>query len=131
MEQVDHRTALITGASAGMGAEFARQLARLGYDLILVARRREKLEFLAGEIRTESGVEVEVLPADLSSEAGVAAIEERIKNDSRPGDAGEQCRFRYSGRVHCYRSQCIHDHALGACVGSGAVFTGCTANNDR
>ena len=63
-----------------MGAEFARQLARLGYNLILVARRREKLEFLAGEIRTESGVEVEVLPADLSSEAGVAAIEERIKN---------------------------------------------------
>jgi short-subunit dehydrogenase len=80
MEQVEHQSALITGASAGIGAEFARQLARLGYNLVLVARRREKLELIAGEIRTQSGVEVEVLPADLSSDAGIVAIEERIKN---------------------------------------------------
>ncbi len=78
MEQTRRRTALITGASAGMGAEFARQLAGLGYNLVLVARRREKLERLAREIRSKHGVDVEVLPADLSCEEGIAAVEKHI-----------------------------------------------------
>ncbi len=64
-------TALITGASAGLGAEFARQLARRRADLVLVARSEEPLSALAGELRGEWGVAVEVLPADLSEGAGV------------------------------------------------------------
>jgi short-subunit dehydrogenase len=60
------RTALITGASAGLGKEFARQLAARGIDLVLVARRREALEALANELRATHGVETEVLVADMS-----------------------------------------------------------------
>lgn len=60
------RTALITGASAGLGAEFGRQLAAAGMNLVLVARRRDKLEELADELRDEHGVEVLVLVADMT-----------------------------------------------------------------
>ena len=58
--------ALITGASAGLGAEFARQLAAAGKDLVLVARRREKLESLAADLHDEFGVTVNILVADLT-----------------------------------------------------------------
>lgn len=82
MEQNGRRKALVTGASAGMGAEFARQLASLGYNLVMVARRREKLERLADEIREKFGVEVEVFPADLSNDAGIASVEDYIKGSA-------------------------------------------------
>lgn len=70
--------ALITGASAGLGLEYARQLAATGTDLILVARRRERLEQLAGELSREFGVQVEVLPADLSKEEEILKVARKI-----------------------------------------------------
>lgn len=70
--------ALVTGASAGLGVEFARQLAGRGYDLVLVARRADRLRALADEITKTYGVRAEELVADLSTEAGVAAAEQRI-----------------------------------------------------
>lgn len=79
-------TALITGASAGLGAEFARQLARRRADLILVARSVEALDELAAELRSEYGVAVEVLAADLAIEEEVEAVAARLRDLDDPVD---------------------------------------------
>lgn len=71
--------ALITGASAGIGAEYARQLAARGFDLVLVARRGDRLQELAQSLTQTYGVNVEVIAADLSQEADVARLEEHIR----------------------------------------------------
>ena len=71
--------ALITGASAGIGAEYARQLAAHGLDLVLVARRADRLHELAQSLTQTYGVNVEVIAADLAQEADVARLEEHIR----------------------------------------------------
>ncbi len=76
-------TALITGASAGLGAEFARQLAAQGYDLVLTARDEGRLTELAG---TLPNVTVEVLAADLLSADGLARVEARVAGTASPID---------------------------------------------
>lgn len=78
-------TALVTGASAGLGLEFAWQLAAAGHDLVLVARNEERLEAVATNIRTVVGVDVEVLPADLSEDDDVERVAERLSADGRSG----------------------------------------------
>jgi short-subunit dehydrogenase len=72
-------TALVTGASSGIGAAFAERLAGDGYDVIVVARRRERLEALAQRLRKEQRVEVDVLAADLADPVELRGVEERIK----------------------------------------------------
>lgn len=79
-------TALITGASAGLGAEFARQLARRRADLILVARSADALEQVAAELRSSHGVAVEVIAADLALDTEVARVAERLRDASDPVD---------------------------------------------
>lgn len=79
-------TALITGASAGLGAEFARQLARSQHNLVLVARDAARLGATAARLRQEFGVEVEVLTADLLTDDGVAATGARLADPARPVD---------------------------------------------
>ena len=71
-------TALITGASSGIGAAFARQMASRGHDLVLAARRLDHLEAIAAEVRQQHGVRVEVVVADLSSPAEVQRVERHI-----------------------------------------------------
>jgi hypothetical protein len=66
--------ALITGASSGLGTEFARQLCARGHDLIVVARRRERLDALADELRARDGRRVEVVCADVADPAGRAQL---------------------------------------------------------
>lgn len=74
-------TALITGASTGIGAIYADRLAHRGYDLVLVARDVARLDALAARLRSEAGVRVDVLPADLSDRAQLAKVEARIAED--------------------------------------------------
>ncbi|MEO1191232.1 MAG: SDR family NAD(P)-dependent oxidoreductase [Pseudomonadota bacterium] len=74
-------TALVTGASEGIGEAFARALGARGLDLILVARRRDRLETIAQEIREQSGVGVRVHPDDLSEPAGVDTLVRSIDQD--------------------------------------------------
>ena len=74
-------TALITGASAGLGLEYAWQLAGAGHNVILVARRKDRLDSLAEQIRAVTGVTVEVLPADLSRRLVVLKVSRRIADD--------------------------------------------------
>lgn len=76
-------TALITGASTGIGAIYAERLAQRGYDLILVARSRERLQRLAQRLSEQSGRRVEVLVADLNDKAELARVEQLLRSDSR------------------------------------------------
>ena len=78
--------ALITGASAGIGTAFARRLADRGHDLVIVARRKDRLDDLAQEISESSNREVEVLVADLESAKGVQVVEDRVVDAGRPVD---------------------------------------------
>jgi uncharacterized protein len=75
-------TALITGASSGIGAVYADRLAKAGYDLILVARSAERLQALATRLTSETSRSVEVITADLADPAGLATVERVLKTDA-------------------------------------------------
>ncbi|MGJ5818938.1 SDR family NAD(P)-dependent oxidoreductase [Paludibaculum fermentans] len=76
---------LITGASSGIGAVYADRFARRGYDLVLVARDAARMEALARRLRTETGVNVDLMPADLTDPAGLAQVEARLRDDAAIG----------------------------------------------
>jgi short-subunit dehydrogenase len=83
MNTTTHKgTALITGASSGIGALYADRLARAGHDLILVARRADKLRQLAEELTNRTGRSVETIAADLTNPADLATVESVLKRDS-------------------------------------------------
>jgi len=77
-------TALVTGATAGIGHVFAQQLAARGHDLVLVARDAARLESVAKELREEYAVDVEVLPADLVDRDQLDAVAARVADPERP-----------------------------------------------
>ncbi|MGN6621265.1 MAG: SDR family NAD(P)-dependent oxidoreductase [Sphingomonas sp.] len=76
-----NETALITGASSGIGAVYADRLARRGYDLVLAARNTERMEALADRLRQETGRTIDVLRADLTDPADLAHVEKMLEDD--------------------------------------------------
>jgi short-subunit dehydrogenase len=79
--QTSQGTALITGASSGIGAIYADRLARRGYDLILVARNQSRLEELAARLRNETGRAVEIVPADLNDDGDLRRVETVLRTN--------------------------------------------------
>ncbi|RNL66211.1 SDR family oxidoreductase [Nocardioides marmoriginsengisoli] len=86
MSPSNSRTALITGATAGIGLELARQLAARGTDIVLVARNEERLGEVALQLTQEFGVRTEVIAADLTDRAALEVVEERLADAYRPVD---------------------------------------------
>ena len=80
------KTALVTGASSGIGAAIARQLAAIGSDLVITARRKENLDALAKELTERHGVTVDVLPADLSEPDAAKALFDATEGAGKPID---------------------------------------------
>ncbi len=74
-------TALVTGASSGIGATYAEKLAKRGYDLVLVARDADRLKALAARLSSEHGIKADVLRADLSQRVDVLAVDRRLRDD--------------------------------------------------
>ncbi len=78
-------TVLITGASTGIGAVYADRFARRGHNLVLVARDQARMETLAARLRKETGVAVDLLPADLTVATDLERVEARLRDDGRIG----------------------------------------------
>ena len=76
---------LITGASTGIGAAYAERFARRGHDLVLVARNTARMETLSDRLHQETGVAIDIIKADLTQPADLAAVERRLRDDARIG----------------------------------------------
>jgi len=82
-EEAVRPLAFVTGASSGIGLEYAERLAAKGYDLAVVARRRGRLESVAEQLRSDLGAAVEVIAADLTKPADLRVVEERVRTAAR------------------------------------------------
>jgi hypothetical protein len=123
----------VTGASSGIGAAFARELAKRGWDLIIVARRADRLAQLARELEASGGIRVEALPADLTVDADLAKVSERIActenlellvNDAGFGVLGNFFEVELEGqlrmhRLHVLATLCLTHAALRGMVARG------------
>jgi short-subunit dehydrogenase len=122
--------ALVTGASSGLGETFARHLARRGHELVLVARRVDRLERLATELRALSGMTVEVLGADLETAAGRGQVVDRLSGDSPwllVNSAGFGTRGRFVDQVGHREASEVTLNCLGVHELMRAALTGCVA----
>ena len=79
----EKRLALVTGSSSGIGAAYAKSLAARGFDLIMVARRRDRLEELAGALSHTYGIIAEIMVADLSDPQDLSRVEQRVADEER------------------------------------------------
>ena len=90
---------LITGASTGIGATYAERFARRGHDLVLVARDVARMEALASRLREETGVTIDILPADLTQAEDLAKVETRLRDDARIGILVNNAKAEREGSV--------------------------------
>ena len=122
-------TALVTGGTSGIGAEFARQLAASGYDLVLVARNPDRLASAAERLHADSGINVETISADLSDRADVARVAARIEDAEHPIDllvnnAGEGFRTALASA-----DVAAHEHAFDVMCRAVLVLGGAAARS--
>lgn len=120
--------ALVTGASAGIGREFAQRLARMGHDLIVVARDSARLEALADELTLQHGVHVEVLSADVSRDDGMRRVADRIAQESRlavlVNNAGFGTRGRLVNRPVAEQATMLELHVMAPMLHTRAALPG-------
>jgi short-subunit dehydrogenase len=126
--------AVVTGASGGIGEEFARQLAARGYDLLLIARREDRLRALADEIPRAHEVSAEAMAADLVTDEGRATVAERIRMAPNFGLLVNNAGFGSMGAFH-QASLDLQDrmhrlHVLTTLALSRAAFENLTARGD-
>lgn len=95
-------TVVVTGASSGIGTELARELAARGHGVTLVARRRDRLEELAGQLRDRQGTDVRVEPCDLADQDARAALVAALREEGRPAVVGlcNNAGFGSNGAFH-------------------------------
>jgi uncharacterized protein len=96
---VSRGLAVVTGASVGIGREFAEQLAARGYDLLLVARNRDRLAEVAASLASDHGVEAEAFPADLTRDDEVTRLAERLTASPRLAMLVNNAGFGSRGRL--------------------------------
>ncbi len=130
-----NNTALITGASSGIGAAFARQLAAQGHDLILVARRRERLAALAAELEEQHAISVQPLVADLSTLDGIERVKDRIAEvenlDILVNNAGFGIVGKFAESDLTRHLDMIHVHVIASVHLCRAVLPGMIARHRR
>lgn len=132
MTTTSRPVALVTGASAGLGREFALQLARGGYDLVLVARAEDRLRALATELRERFGAISEVMSADLTNDADVSKVVARIDgapidllvNNAGFGTRGSQAKTSRSDQESMIRVHVLAAHRLAQAAVQGMVARG-------
>lgn len=123
--------AVVTGASSGIGESFARHLAARGYDLVLIARREERLQRLASEMVARHGIEVQVLPTDLSQPSEVDRLVEQLGRLPNVGllvnNAGFGSRGRFAEIAPGSQVDMAHVHNIAPMRLSRAVLPGMVA----
>jgi short-subunit dehydrogenase len=112
-------TALVTGASSGIGATYADRLARRGHDLVLVARDEGRMEALATRLREETSAVVDIIRADLASEADIRVVEEQLRQDPKIGILINNAGVSYGGS---FEEQSADDLARLVAVNVSAVM---------
>jgi short-subunit dehydrogenase len=132
MTATSRPVALVTGASAGLGREFATQLGREGYNLVLVSRDEERLRALATDLGSRYGIESEVLCADLTSDRDVSRVVERIDgapiellvNNAGFGTRGVLARTSRAEQEAMLRVHVLASHRLAQAAVQGMVGRG-------